>query len=440
LNKNGIEARSYYSGVTAEGYSNTNTYRQHLEDLLLSNQIKVLVATTALGMGYDKPDLGFVVHYQAPGSIVAYYQQVGRAGRAIHHAVGLLMSGREDDEIQAYFRNSAFPSEQNVNMLLQALVNNDGMNERQLEGVVNLPLGQIQHVLKFLSVENPAPVFKDNSVWRRTAVRWQMDHAKIRRLTRQRIEEWKEVQTYIGTRDCLMLFLARALDDPDPRPCGKCANCLGAPVIPATFKHQIGVTATRYVKQAEIPLECKKQAAAGALTIYNFRYNLPAALRAETGRILSRWGDAGWGAMIKKDKPGGHFRDELVEATAEMIQTRWQPVPAPTWVTAVPSNRHRNLVPDFACRLATRLGLPFVSAVSKIRDNDPQKLKANRFHQCRNLDGVFGVAGMLPSGPVLLVDDIVDSAWTLTVVAAILRQAGSDVVYPLALATTSTGD
>lgn len=440
LTQKSIAALAYYSGVEADGFESSDAYRQHLESALLNNDIKALVATTALGMGYDKPDLGFVVHYQAPGSIVAYYQQVGRAGRAIDYAVGVLLAGREDEEIQNYFRAGAFPDERHVNAILEALSESDGLTDRQLEAEVNLRKGQIDKVLKFLSVENPSPLIKDGSRWRRTPVPYRLDHQHIQRLTQQRAGEWQEIQEYINSQDCLMLFLAQSLDDAQAQPCGKCARCLGRPVIPEEFSHQLAVEAALYLKHAELPLECKKQVAGGAFQQYGFSGNLPANLRAETGRILSRRGDAGWGRVVAEDKHNNHFRDELVEAVVEMIRERWRPSPAPTWVACVPSRNHPDLAPDFARRLAARLHLPFHEAVTKVRDNQQQKLQQNRYHQCRNLDGVFDVAADIPSGPVLLVDDMVDSAWTMTVVAALLLRSGSGPVWPVALASTSSGD
>ena len=188
---NGIDAKAYHGSVEADGFENSNAYRQHLEDMLLNNQLKVLVATTALGMGYDKPDLSFVIHYQAPGSIVAYYQQVGRAGRGIAHAVGVLMSGVEDQDIHEFFRVSAFPSEAHVNEILWVLEQSDGLSIRSIEEQTNLRHGQIENVLKLLSVENPAPVIKNGSRWVRTPVRYQMDHARIAHLTGQRVQEWQ---------------------------------------------------------------------------------------------------------------------------------------------------------------------------------------------------------------------------------------------------------
>jgi ATP-dependent DNA helicase RecQ len=439
LQSHGIESRAYFGGVDGDGFEDSDAFRQHLEQQLLRNEIKVLVATTALGMGYDKPDLGFVVHYQAPGSIVAYYQQVGRAGRAIDHAVGILMSGEEDAKIHEFFRRSAFPKEAWVRAILSELEESDGLTTRQLEEAVNLRSKQIEQVLKFLSVENPAPILKSGSQWQRTPVPYRMDHEKLERLTGQREEEWDEVRRYVAHEGCLMEFLAEALDDADPKPCGKCSGCLGRPIVAQDFTRVTAIAATRYLRQAELELQCKKQVARGAFPEYGLTGNIPEHLRAETGRVLSRWGDAGWGQLVADDKHTGHFRDELVYAVVEMLNERWQPTPRPAWVTCVPSLNNPTLVPDFARRLADALGLPFKPVVKKVKENEPQKVQQNRFHQCRNLDGVFGIDGSVPTGPVLLVDDVVDSAWTLTIAAALLRNAGSGAVWPCALTTSSIG-
>ena len=439
LNERGILVRPYHANVVHERYADSAAYRERLEQALVRNEVKALVATTALGMGYDKPDLGFVVHYQAPGSIIAYYQQVGRAGRGIERAVGFLLSGVEDGEIHEYFRRTAFPEEQWVNDVLSALENEEGMTFRELEQSLNLRYGQIEKVLKILSVDNPAPVIRDGSRWRRTAVPYETDTERISRLTAQKETEWQQVQSYVDEPTCLMRFLAEALDDPDPKPCGKCERCVGSPVVDTSISPQTVVAATRFLRQAEMPLTCNTQVAKGSFPEYGWSGNLPVALGAETGRILSRWGDAGWGEVVARDKHGGRFGDQLVRAAAEMIRDRWRPDPWPDWVTCVPSNRHPALVPDLASRLAEALSLPYVPVVEKVRDNAPQKAQQNRFHQCHNLDGAFAVDGRILEGGVLLVDDIVDSKWTLTVVAALLRRAGCSVVWPFALATASPG-
>ncbi|ELA4931289.1 RecQ family ATP-dependent DNA helicase [Vibrio vulnificus] len=440
LKDNGINACAYHGSVEAEGFENSNDYREHLENMLLQNDIKALVATTALGMGYDKPDLSFVIHYQAPGSIVAYYQQVGRAGRGIEHAIGVLMSGAEDTDIHEFFRSSAFPSEPQVNEILAVLAASDGLSIPRIEERTNLRHGQIEKVLKLLSVESPAPVIKVGSQWRRTAVHFTMDRERIEHLTSQREQEWQEVQAYLGAAGCKMTYLRRALDDNDPTPCGKCASCLGKAVINLLVNPALAHQAATFLKHAEMVIKPRAQVAANAFLEYGFRGNLPQNLRANEGRVLSRWGDAGWGKVVADQKHAGQFSDELVEAMATMILERWHPNPMPQWVCCVPSRNHPELVPQFARKLALRLELPFIDAVSKVKNNQPQKGQQNRFHQCRNLDGAFAITQPVPNTSMLLVDDIVDSGWTLTVIAALLKQAGSGDVYPVALASSSVND
>ena len=440
LIQQGIQSAAYYSGVESDQFENSNLYRQHLEEGLLTNQLKVLVATTALGMGYDKPDLGFVIHYQAPSSIVGYYQQVGRAGRGIDHAVGVLLGGREDKKIHDFFRRSAFPAERQVHTVLEALENSDGLTTRAMEQHINLRQGQIEKVLKLLSVENPSPVIKDGSKWYRTTAPYRMDHERINHLTQQREIEWQEVQDYIDHEGCLMDFLRQSLDDPHSEPCGKCANCLGHRLLEPEEDHQRVIQASLFLRHSEFPLKPKKQVAANAFPTYGFRGNLPAGLQAETGRVLSRWGDAAWGYLVEQGKEEGYFSDELVDAMAEMIQQRWQPENRPHWLCAVPSLTHPELVPNFAERLAGKLGIPFHNVVAKVLQNEQQKYQQNRFHQCKNLDGAFAVNFDLANTPVFLFDDMVDSGWTMTVIAALLKQQGASYVYPIALASTASGD
>ena len=163
-------------------------------------------------------------------------------------------------------------------------------------------------------------------------------------------------------------------------------------------------------------------------------------IQASEGRILSRWGDAGWGHVVAKCKREGNIQEDLIHAVVEMILKRWRPESLPEWVTCVPSVRQPTLVPDFAERIAELLRLPFLRIIDKITDNEPQKSQQNRFHQCKNLDGVFRITETPPETPVLLVDDVIDSGWTMTILAVLLRQAGSGPVYPVALASASPGD
>ncbi|MEE5146807.1 RecQ family ATP-dependent DNA helicase [Pseudomonas alliivorans] len=438
LRANGIDAASYHSDVAHPDFGNSDQYRQHLEDELLANKLKVLVATTALGMGYDKPDLGFVIHYQAPSSIVAYYQQVGRAGRAIDYSLGLLMSGGEDEKIHAFFRRAAFPPAGQVNHLLGVLAKFNGLTIRELEEHSNLSHGQIEKILKLLSVESPAPLIKHQSKWLRTPIHYELDQNRVNRLTELREHEWQQVLAYLNEPRCLMAFLRHALDDAEKDACGKCVRCLERELVSSKVDGRLVHQAATFIRHAELPIKPKKQIAKGGFEHYGFPTNLPLNIQAAEGRVLSQWRDGGWGELAANGKELGHFDDALVSAMAEMIQSRWQPNPKPTWLCCVPSLGHPTLVPDFAQRLANALGVPFVNCVIKVKQNEPQKWQNNRFHQCRNLDGVFAVNAHIPPGPVLLVDDMIDSGWTMTVIAALLKQAGSEHVYPLAISSTAS--
>ncbi|WP_461641118.1 RecQ family ATP-dependent DNA helicase [Labilibaculum euxinus] len=438
LNKCGIEAKYYFSGATDDEFEDSNEYRQSVENQLYNNKIKVLVATTALSMGYDKPDLGFVIHYQAPGSIIDYYQQVGRAGRAIKTAYGILLSGHEDDEIHAYFRKSAFPSEERVNSILKKLEENDGLSVPELMKQLNLRKGQIEQVLNYLQVEEASPVIKIVHKWQRTAIDFNMDTKKIKRLTNQRLDEWNDIKKYINTSGCLMSYLQTSLDNPTKSDCGKCANCNSKNGFSDDVLHESGVKSALFLKHSEFDIELKVRIQYDALSKYKLKGNLSKSLRGEVGKTLSRWGDAGWGKIVAHDKYENHFRDELVDAFVEMINKRWKPTPSPTWVTCIPSHRHPDLVPSFAKRVAEKLGLPFISAIDKIEETEPQKEQENNYYQCKNLDGVFEINEKVKdTEPVLLIDDAIDSGWTLTIATALLRRAGSGIVYPATLTSTS---
>jgi ATP-dependent DNA helicase RecQ len=431
LRQHNINAAAYHSQLDPE-------LRIELEDRLLNNGIKVLVATTALGMGFDKPDLGFVIHYQRPGSVVHYYQQVGRAGRAVNRAYGILLSGAEDDEITNYFIDNAFPLQGHLLEIIEALKASDGLSNIALESRTNLSRGKIDKVLKFLSLESPSPVTKIESKWYATPVEYQLDLVKIEQLTEIRRQEQQQMQNYMASPQCLMNFLSRALDDPNSQACGKCAVCLDRDLVPTNYSPTLLNQAIQYLKRSDRIIEPRKRWSAGALASYGFSGNIKPELRAEIGKALSLWGDEGWGQLVKQGKyKDESFNDELVRATIEMVK-RWQPDPSPTWVTCVPSLTRPNLVPEFARRLAEGLQIPFYPVVKKVKENQPQKKMGNSYQQAHNLDGVFEIdRSEFPSGAVFLIDDMVDSGWTFTVIAALLRQAGSDRVFPLALALNS---
>jgi ATP-dependent DNA helicase RecQ len=434
LKSQGIDAEPYHSAMQTQ-------QRETLENRLLTNTTKALVATVALGMGFDKPDLGFVIHFQRPASVVHYYQQVGRAGRAVDGAYGVLLNGEEDDAIADYFIRTAFPAPQEIDQLLTAMRNaNTALTAPRLQQRVNLPARKIEKILKFLLLESPAPIQKTAVGYVLNPVRWEMPVDRIERITGLRRQEQEQMKAYMASKDCLMQFLSEALNDPNAEPCGKCANCKGE-ILPEDCPQGLAQAAVGFLDRLENPVPVRKRWPAG-LCDPEMRGNIAAEHQAQEGRALCRWGDPGFGALVRRGKQTDErFADGLVEASVALIRDRWKPDPAPTWITCVPSRRHHTLVPDFARRLARRLGLPFVECIRKVRDTEPQKTRTNSFQQAQNLADAFAVgpAAARPE-PVLLVDDLVDSRWTFTVLTVLLREAGSGPVYPFALADSSSED
>ena len=420
----GIRSFAYHAGLeTAE--------RIRREEMLLTNEVKALVATTALGMGYDKPDLSFVIHYQMPGSVVHYYQQVGRAGRAIESARGVLLSGDEETRINDWFIKSAFPKRDEVEQIVNCLGRSDaGLSIPQIASKVNIRQSRIEKALALLSLESPAPVVKDGPRWQLTVAPLQEDFwQRAARLTELRRGEEAQMREYVALPfGEHMRFLIRALDGDD-----SAVAVPALPPLPATVAEAFVNEAAAFLRRTDLPIESRKQ--------WSNRSNIPAALRANDGRALCTWRDAGWGEEVVKGKHAEErFSDRLVEASAAMFR-RWNPTPAPTWVTSIPSRRHPTLVPDFARRLAEALQLPFRMALVKIRDTAEQKEMHNSPMQEQNAKGSFAVdKNEVQTGSVLLVDDLVDSKWTMTVAASQLREHGAGEVWPMALALAGSDE
>lgn len=398
---------------------------------LLDNDLKAIVASSALGMGYDKPDIAFVIHYQSTDSLVGYYQQVGRAGRALSSSVGIMMRGAEDNDIHDFFAKGTFPSEEAVNLILQAFERANGpLSTLALEKYVNLRQTRIENVLKQLFVEGVVNRVGAKT-YERTLKPWTYPSARVAATTAAKRRAKQEVVEYFETSECRMRFIVNRLNDIDSSSCGICDNCTGnrlaLNVNPMEVENALG-----YLRRGYLPIEPRRR---------NWdNRNIPVNEQLEVGRCLSKWKDGGVGTLVARGKQvDKKFSDEIVERVIEMIAD-WNPLPRPQWVTCVPSTRSGRLVPDVAARIAARLGLPFVEVVSKIRSTDPQKGKENSTHQGANVSGAFGVSAPLPGGSVLLIDDLVDSRWTLTEVGRLLRKSGSGEVHPLALASTQSGD
>ena len=379
-------------------------------------------------MGYDKPDLR--VRHPLPESRVAHrLLSAGGASRSQPRRSRVLLVGSEDRDIQDYFIRTAFPPQAQAESVVALLERTAApMTLREILPHVNIRQTRLEAMLKILEVEG-AVERPSAGRWLRTLGRWSYDVDRVERVKAARRQEQMAMRQYAGTTSCLMAFLRRELDDPQPAPCRRCGPRTGREADTSLAEEEID-RAREWLRSSPLVIEPRKQWVADVVG----QSTIPQDLRLQEGRSLSSYDDGGWGHLVRDAKySGGTFSEQLVAAAARLVG-QWSPQPAPAWVTSVPSVRQTRLVLDFAERLAGALGLPFHDVVTRVRGNAPQKEMENSPQQLRNVYGAFSVPVELPAGPVLLVDDIHDSRWTLTVVGVALRTSGSGPVYPFTLA------
>jgi ATP-dependent DNA helicase RecQ len=418
--------------------------RERAEDDLLSNRVKALVATSALGMGFDKPDLGFVVHLGAPQSPVAYYQQIGRAGRGVERAEVLLLPGPEDRDIWAYFASLAFPAEPQVRVALSVLGDaGRPLSTAALEPRVELSRGRLEMMLKVLDTDGAVRRVKGG--WEATGQPWEYDGARYTGLAKARRAEQQAMLDYIATDGCRMEFLRRQLDDPGAEPCGRCDNCTGHHPDPA-IGEDVRVEAETTLSRPGVPLAPRKQWPSGmdALDV-DLKGKIKPEDAAEEGRSIGRLTDMGWGPRLRPLLRGDDLvPDAVVDAAVEVLKG-WGWAQRPAGVVWLPSRRRPVLVESFAQRISAIGRLPLIGALADSApplyddpedDSEPEPPNsAQRLAEVHRRLSVPALEG-LDAGPVLLVDDVSDSGWTLTVAAMLLRRAGAPAVLPLVLAST----
>ncbi|MFI1889933.1 RecQ family ATP-dependent DNA helicase [Streptomyces jumonjinensis] len=448
LRQRGFNVASY-TGKTE------NADRLQAEVDLQENRVKALVATSALGMGFDKPDLGFVIHLGSPSSPIAYYQQVGRAGRGVEHADVLLLPGKEDEAIWRYFADTAFPPEAQVRQTLTALADaGRPMSVPALEATVELRRTRLETMLKVLDVDGAVKRVKGG--WTSTGQPWVYDSQRYAWVARQRAAEQQAMRDYVSTSQCRMEFLRRQLDDEGATPCGRCDNCAGA-WADSSVSAETLTGAAKELDRPGVEVEPRRMWPTGmpALGI-NLKGRIPADEQCSTGRALGRLSDIGWGnrlrPLLAENAPDGPVPDDVLQAAVAVLADwarspgGWVPnVPdasaRPVGIVAVPSLTRPQLVGSLAQGIAAIGRLPFFGTLAYTGPSGVHAARrSNSAQRLRVLSGTFTVsedlAGALASspGPVLLVDDYTDSGWTLAVAARLLRQAGSGQVLPLVLA------
>lgn len=426
LKKNKVSAAAYYSRDGEEG-ENLN---HEIEEKFRTNKLKVIVATIKLGMGYDKGDIAFVIHYQMPSNIVSYYQQIGRAGRNIDKAYIFLMYGKEDEEILNYFINTAFPTEQETKKIVDYIGDRDGVRIGQIVSAMNIRKSRIDKALAFLI--NDGFIRKDKGTYYITPKKFVYDREHYDAVTAIRKNEMEQMKRLAQTKECYSKYIVSCLDDKTAKECGHCSNCLGKEILPSAVSEKYIHIAEEYVNKLIIPIEPRKKWASSGVTRATKIEHIN-----QTGFCISKYGDAGYGELVKQGKYAieKRFRDELVGKSVEILKPFVQENKI-RHICCVPSLRS-DLVKEFTLRLASSLKLEFVDALEKTEARQ-QKEMENSAHQCANAYTSFWVKdGVRIPKNILLIDDVVDSKWTFTVCGYRLMEAGAEKVYPFALADSS---
>ncbi|MGI5340471.1 RecQ family ATP-dependent DNA helicase [Streptomyces sp. CA-181903] len=441
--------------VTAYTGKTENADRQQAEEDLLANRVKALVATSALGMGFDKPDLGFVVHLGSPSSPIAYYQQVGRAGRGVEHAEVLLLPGREDEAIWQYFASLAFPPEEQVRRTLDVLAAADRpLSLPALEPLVELRRSRLETMLKVLDVDGA--VHRVRGGWTATGRPWTYDAERYAWVARQRKAEQEAMRAYATTTECRMEFLRRQLDDEQAAPCGRCDNCAGAR-FSAEVSGQALDASRGELGRPGVEVEPRRMWPTGMPAVgVDLKGRIPAGEQAAPGRALGRLSDIGWGnrlrPLLAAQAPDGPVPDDVAGAVVTVLAD-WAKGPGgwasgapdapdrPVGVVVVDSRTRPKLIGSLGEHIAAVGRMPFLGAVSYRADAEDSRVpRTNSAQRLRALDGALTVPPELAArlaearGPVLLVDDLADTGWTLAVAARLLRRAGASQVFPLVLA------
>ena len=422
-------------GVRAAAYTGSTPApeRERIEAALDDGSVSCVVATSALGMGYDNPDLAYVVHLGSPSSPIAYYQQVGRAGRGRVDAEVVLLPTAAEERIWAYFDSTSMPPRRTVEEVLRVLERSRPCTVAVLESQVNLRRGRLEALLKILDVDGV--VDRDGSEWFRTAAPWVHDEERFAALAAARRAEQEAMRGYQRTDGCRLQYLRAQLDDEGASACGRCDRCTGrAPEVvvdPAAVDD-----ASRFFRSAQVPIEPRKQ---WPRRFEERRGNIPPDLRAEEGRALAFGTDPGWSEVLGPlfEGPDAPPSDELVRGVAAALKA-WPWGRRPTWVTWVPSRTRPLLVHGLAERIASIGSMELVEAVVRVRpDAAPQAEMDNSATQAANVIDAFTFGrpdgGALPAGPGLVFDDALRSGWTMAVVAEGLRAAGAGLVLPFVL-------
>ena len=428
------------AGWNVEAYTGSTDAeeRTRLEDALKRSELKALVATSALGMGFDKPDLGFVVHFGAPASPVAYYQQVGRAGRAVEHADVLLLPGAEDRAIWDYFATASMPDPQAADRALQVLASADGpMSVPALEPLVDIKRSALELLLKTLQADGAVDRVQGGYV--STGAGWEYDAERYAGVAAAREREAQAMEQYLATDDCRMVFLARQVDDTTAQPCGRCDNCAGtwwSEDIDAGLREG----AQSLLSSVGLPVAPRAQWPTGMPKAgIDIKGKIPEGERADTGRVIARLTDLGAGQTLRQFLTPASPDEQIPKTIGDLavsVLADWDWAVRPDCVVGIPSAHRPNSAQSLAQGLAAVGRMEYLGQLELLRD--PGSPDVNSAYRVKNLWDALRVGPQLEAAvagrTVLLTDLEIASRWTMTIAARLLRQAGAAAVLPFALA------
>ncbi|MFW0154832.1 RecQ family ATP-dependent DNA helicase [Rothia sp. P6271] len=446
------------AGYAVQPYSGKMSVEERIEaeESLRANKVKALVATSALGMGFDKPDMGFVIHCGAPSSLIAYYQQVGRAGRGTQQADVLLLPGLEDQDIWEYFATASMPTEENCSAVLSALEvarqQNQPMTISALETMVDIRRSNLELLLKVLSVEGA--VYRVSQRWVATGTPWKYDHERYAKVAQTRQHEQEAMVSYINTSSCRMVYMAQELDDATAKKCGRCDNCSGT-----WYPQQVSSTSRHIAEQSfgevGVHIEPRRMWPSGLKKLLEQSIfaeddvdipqgsKIPDEERACEGRALARLSDIGWGNVLreifKENAEDGEISTELGRACVKVL-AQWDWQNRPQVVIGIPSERRPRLASSLARGLAQTGRLKDLGDVQLVHPTSHEQ--GNSVFRCLGVWNSYVVPDSMKDflqahhPRVLLVSDCVNSRWSMTVIARQLRRAGAHSVYPFALAVS----
>ncbi len=418
LKQNGINCMSYHNG-------NTDAINIEAINKFRNNEIKVIIATIKLGMGYDKEDIEFVIHLQMSENIVSYYQQIGRAGRNIDNAYIFLLYDVKDKKILDYFINTAFPKEIEQEKIYEIICNNNGIKEYQILSQLNFKKNRVEKALAFL--ENDGYIYYDKNNYYSTSKTFKYNRKHYERITILRKKEVQQMIEYANTTKCYNKYLANSLEDFTAKECGKCSNCTGKNVLELSDYDFYLETATCYLYNRLHIISPRKQ---------NEEHKKLDYINMD-GICLSYYGDYGYGQMLEYDKYNAEkYRKEIVYRCASVIKNEFMNKFGVKYITCVPSTNNKKM--EILCRdISSIIGIQFVELLEK-KESLHQKEMENSYFQCINAKENYNVKNSDKLiEKIVLIDDIVDSKWTLTWCGYYLMQSGIKEVYPFAISDSS---